>query len=87
MEKLKKPIIGFLAGIICGLFASGGGLILVPAFIYCLGINEKKARGTAVVCMLLMVITSSVFYYKENFYSFISQMTKLSDMLFTYQHC
>ncbi|NLC87555.1 MAG: sulfite exporter TauE/SafE family protein [Clostridiaceae bacterium] len=66
MEKLKKPIIGLIAGIICGLFASGGGLILVPAFIYLLGVDDKKARGTAVFCILPMVITSGVFYYKEN---------------------
>jgi len=60
-------LIGTVEGIICGLFASGGGLILVPAFIYLLGIEDKKARGTAVVCMLPMVITSSIFYYKGNY--------------------
>ena len=29
---VKKAIIGLAAGIISGLFASGGGLILIPAF-------------------------------------------------------
>lgn len=67
MEKIKKPIIGLMAGIICGLFASGGGLILVPAFIYMLKIEDKIARGTAVFCILSMVITTSIFYYKENY--------------------
>lgn len=67
MKKIKRPLIGLVAGIICGLFASGGGLILVPAFIYLLGMKDKKARGTAVFCMLPMVITSSFFYYKENY--------------------
>lgn len=60
-------LIGIIAGIICGLFASGGGLILVPAFIYLLGIEDTKARGTAVLCMLPMVLTSSIFYYKGNY--------------------
>ena len=45
----------------------GGGLILVPAFIYILKMEDKLARGTATVCILPMVITSSIFYYKENF--------------------
>lgn len=67
MENFKKALIGVIAGIICGLFASGGGLILVPAFIYLLGIEDKKARGTAVLCILPMVFTSSIFYYKDKF--------------------
>ena len=30
----KKIIIGMLAGIVSGLFSTGGGMILVPAFMY-----------------------------------------------------
>ena len=45
----------------------GGGLILVPAFIHILKMEDKLARGTATVCILPMVITSSIFYYKENY--------------------
>ena len=67
MKKTKKVLIGFISGIICGLFASGGGLILVPAFIYLLKMPDKVARGTAVCCILPMVITSSIFYYKDNY--------------------
>lgn len=67
MKNFKKALIGIIAGIICGLFASGGGLILVPAFIYLLKMEDKKARGTAVLCILPMVITSSIFYYKDKF--------------------
>ena len=67
MKKIKNAIIGLIAGIICGLFASGGGLILFPAFIYVLKMKDKIARGTAVFCILPMVITSSIFYYKENY--------------------
>lgn len=64
---MKKALIGLIAGIICGLFASGGGLILVPAFVYLLGIENKKARGTAILCILPMVVTSSIFYYKDKY--------------------
>ena len=67
MEKIKKPIIGLLAGLICGLFASGGGLILVPAFIYVLKMEDRISRGTAVFCILPMVLTSTIFYYKGNY--------------------
>lgn len=67
MKNFKEILIGFIAGITCGLFASGGGLILVPAFIYLLKIKDKLARGTAVCCILPMVVTSSIFYYKDNY--------------------
>lgn len=63
----RKIILGLLAGIICGLFGTGGGMILVPAFIYIFRIEAKKARGTSLCCMLVMVIASSVFYYKSNY--------------------
>ena len=64
---VKEIIIGTLAGIISGLFSTGGGMILVPAFIYILNIEATKARGTSVFCILPMVLTSSLFYYKSNF--------------------
>lgn len=67
MEKMKQAIIGIFAGLICGLFASGGGLILVPSYIYLLNMEDRKARATSVFCILPMVVTSSIFYYKENY--------------------
>lgn len=56
-----------LAGFVSGLFSTGGGMILVPAFIYLLHIDSTKARGTSLCCILPMVLTSSFFYYKGNF--------------------
>ena len=63
----KKIIIGMLAGIISGLFSTGGGMILVPAFMYWIELDATKSRGTSVYCILPMVIASSFFYYKGNF--------------------
>ena len=59
---LKKIIIGFIAGIISGFFASGGGLILVPAFIYFFKLNEKQSRATSIFAVLPMVIISGILY-------------------------
>ena len=64
---LKKIIIGLLAGFISGFFSTGGGLILVPAFIYLLEMDAQKSRGTSIFCILPMVITSSFFYYKGHY--------------------
>ena len=64
---LKKGLIGIIAGIISGLFSTGGGMIIVPAFIHLLNMEDSKARGTSVFCILPMVITSSIFYYQGNY--------------------
>lgn len=63
----KKGIIGILAGFISGFFSTGGGMILVPAFVYLLNMDAQKSRGTSIFCILPMVITSSIFYYKSNY--------------------
>lgn len=64
---LKKISIGIIAGFISGFFATGGGMILVPAFIRILKIEDKKARATSTVCILPMVLVSGIFYYKNNY--------------------
>ena len=66
-ESLYKALIGIFAGIISGLFASGGGMILVPAFIYLLKMKDVESRATSVICILPMVVTSGIFYYKNNY--------------------
>lgn len=63
---IKKILIGLFAGFISGFFSTGGGMVLVPAFTF-LKLDTQKARGTAIFCILPMVITSSIFYYKSNF--------------------
>ena len=66
-EFLYQLLIGIFAGIISGLFASGGGMILVPAFIYILKLKDVEARATSVLCILPMVVTSGIFYYTNNY--------------------
>ena len=63
----KLSLIGFIAGLVSEFFSTGGGLILVPSFLYLLEMDSQKARGTSVFCILPMVLTSSIFYYKGNF--------------------
>ena len=66
-EFLYKALIGFFAGIVSGLFASGGGMILVPAFIYLLKMSDVESRATSIICILPMVVTSGIFYYTSNY--------------------
>ncbi len=62
----KKILVGLFAGVISGLFTAGGGLILVPAFLYVLKMEPKKARATSIFCILPMVIVTAIFYGKNS---------------------
>ena len=63
----KKIIIGLLVGFISGMFASGGGLLLIPAYTYIFSSSEKEARATAIFCILPMVLTTAIFYGRGNY--------------------
>lgn len=67
---LKEILIGLLAGTVTGLFGSGGGMILVPAFTFILKLGEKESRATSVFCILPMVCASSIFYFNSSYIDF-----------------
>lgn len=64
---IKRVLVGLLAGIISGLFTAGGGLIIVPALLYTLKLEPKKARATSLFCILPMVLVTSISYGNSNF--------------------
>ena len=57
-------------GILGGLFGAGSGLIILPAMVNILKIDEYKARGTTLAVVLVITIISSFFYYKNNYFDF-----------------
>ena len=67
---IKKICIGILSGFTTGLFATGGGTILIPAFVYFLKKKKKEARATAICCVLPATIVSFIFYYKDKYVDF-----------------
>ena len=64
---IKKIFIGLMAGTISGLFAAGGGMIVVPALIHIFKLEDAKARATSVFAILPMVVASGIYYYKSNY--------------------
>lgn len=63
-------LIGAIGGILGGLFGSGSGLIILPAIVKYLKVDEYVARGTTLITVLFIVISSSFFYYKGNYFDF-----------------
>lgn len=47
--------IGVLAGILSGFVGVGGGVIIVPALVYSLGLSQYEAQGTSLFVLLLPV--------------------------------
>lgn len=66
-DTFKIIIISLIAGIISGFFSSGGGMLLVPFFTHILKLDEVKARGTSVFCIVFFVVTSSIFYISHKY--------------------
>ncbi len=58
-------IIGLLAGILSGMIGVGGGIIIVPALVYFLGLSQHTAQGTSLALMLPPIgILAAMNYYK-----------------------
>lgn len=55
--------IGILAGILSGFVGVGGGVIIVPALVYFLGMNQHAAQGTSLFVLLLPVGILAVLNY------------------------
>lgn len=58
-------IIGVFAGILSGMIGVGGGIIIVPALVYFLGLSQHAAQGTSLALMLPPIgILAALNYYK-----------------------
>lgn len=56
-------IIGVLAGILSGFVGVGGGILIVPALVYFLGLTQHQAQGTSLFILLLPVGIFAVMNY------------------------
>ncbi len=58
-------LIGLFAGAFSGMIGLGGGLVIIPALIYLLGMNQYMAQGTSLAIMLPPIGLMAAFnYYK-----------------------
>ena len=58
-------LIGLFAGMMSGFVGIGGGVIMVPALVYVLGLSQHEAQGTSLILMLPPIgILAVMNYYK-----------------------
>lgn len=55
----KLSFVGFIVGIISGLFGIGGGIMIVPFFVYC-SVEMLKATGTSSICAFPLAIVGTL---------------------------
>jgi uncharacterized protein len=59
-------IIGLMAGIFGGMFGVGGAIVMIPAMVYFLGVDQHTAQGTSLAVMLPPIgLFAAYNYYKD----------------------
>jgi uncharacterized membrane protein YfcA len=59
-------VIGLLAGVLSGVFGIGGGVVIVPALIFIVGLSPITATGTSLAALLLPVgALGAMEYYRR----------------------
>jgi hypothetical protein len=59
-------LIGLLAGALSGFVGIGGGIIIVPALVYLLGLSQFEAQGTSLLLMLPPIGILAVLNYYQS---------------------
>ena len=68
MSELMLLGVGLAAGVAAGMFGIGGGLIIVPALIFLLGMKEKQAIGTSLAALIPPVgLLGAAEYYRSGY--------------------
>jgi uncharacterized protein len=66
MTHIYLLLIGVVAGVLGGMFGIGGGLIIVPALIFLLGMKQFDALGTSIAALIPPVGLLGAWEYYEN---------------------
>jgi uncharacterized membrane protein YfcA len=60
--------VGLLAGVFSGVLGLGGGIIVVPALVYFLKMNQHLAQGTTLALLLPPItLLSTYVYWKQGY--------------------
>lgn len=60
---LLLSLIGLFAGILSGFVGVGGGVIIVPALVFFLGLTQHEAQGTSLLVLMMPVVALAVLNY------------------------
>lgn len=85
ISKVKLLLVGFIIGLVNGLFGSGGGTVAVPALVFMLGLSQHKAHATAISIIFPLSLVSAFLYYRNGVLNFkISSIVALGGVIGSY---
>jgi uncharacterized membrane protein YfcA len=59
-------LIGLFAGILSGFVGVGGGVVIVPALVFFLGITQHQAQGTSLFVLAMPVVILALMNYAKS---------------------
>ncbi|MBI3851852.1 MAG: sulfite exporter TauE/SafE family protein [Verrucomicrobia bacterium] len=65
MNYLMAGIIGLVSGVASGLFGVGGGIVMVPAMIFFMTMDIKRAVGTSLAVIIPTALMGSFKHYQQ----------------------
>ena len=65
VEILILLLIGVLSGVLSGMFGVGGGVLIVPALVFFMGMTQHGAQGTSIGLMLLPIGILAAYNYHQ----------------------
>lgn len=65
LEVVAGILFGVLAGIIAGLAGVGGGLVMVPASVFLLGLGQHQAQGTSLLAIVFTALAATVVNWRN----------------------
>jgi uncharacterized membrane protein YfcA len=60
---VEVVLLGLAAGVLVGLMGIGGGVVLVPAMVYLLGMDQHVSQGTSLLLQLPPVGIGALYLY------------------------
>lgn len=63
---LRAAIVGLVAGFLSGLFGVGGGILIVPALVLVMKMDQRLAHGTSLAAVLPIALSSTLGYTLED---------------------
>ncbi|WP_242090060.1 sulfite exporter TauE/SafE family protein [Curtobacterium sp. DN_7.5] len=72
---LALVVIGVLAGLLSGLFGVGGGVVVVPALMAVLGMDQRRASATSLVAIAPAALVGAITYAVQGEVHWLAALT------------